>query len=114
MQSVLILMSRIVTFRMLEMLKSQCGGYTRASLNALGVSWPPPRGWLKKLKRQAKDNAAKCSLEAVVKEQSEENTLLKVHELLTRLSPVARLTAFHKFCLYCGGPDPDCVCWKDE
>lgn len=29
----------------IESLKTENGGWTRASLESLGVSWPPPKGW---------------------------------------------------------------------
>lgn len=33
----------------LEQIKTPRGGYTRAQLDFLGVSWPPQKGWKKKL-----------------------------------------------------------------
>lgn len=33
----------------LEHIKTPRGGYTRAQLDFLGVSWPPQKGWKKKL-----------------------------------------------------------------
>ena len=34
-------------------LRTPRGGWKRADLERLGVAWPPPKGWLKHLKRQA-------------------------------------------------------------
>lgn len=48
-----------ITFDLLERLKSPKGGYSRASLNIMGISWPPPRGWRKKLIAEAQANLAK-------------------------------------------------------
>ena len=33
----------------IEALKTPKGGYTRATLESLGVAWPPPKGWKRKL-----------------------------------------------------------------
>jgi hypothetical protein len=33
----------------IESLKTPAGGWTKASLASLGVSWPPPSGWKSKL-----------------------------------------------------------------
>lgn len=34
--------------------KTAKGGFTRAQLQAWGVPWPPPKGWLKALKQEAR------------------------------------------------------------
>jgi len=47
-----------ITLELLERLKSKRGGYTRNALQLLGVSWPPPRGWRRKLVNEAKQNMA--------------------------------------------------------
>lgn len=41
------------TLDQIEAARSPKGGFTRESLQKLGIGWPPPRGWLKKLLRQA-------------------------------------------------------------
>ena len=33
----------------IESLKTPNGGWTKASLASLGVSWPPPKGWKERL-----------------------------------------------------------------
>ena len=33
----------------LERLKTKRGGYTKADLARMGVPWPPPKGWAKRL-----------------------------------------------------------------
>ena len=33
----------------IESLKTAKGGWTKASLKSLGVTWPPPAGWKNKL-----------------------------------------------------------------
>lgn len=38
-----------ITKEYLESLKTEKGGYTKETLAKLGVSWPPPKGWKKKL-----------------------------------------------------------------
>ena len=38
-----------ISYRDLEALKSAKGGYTRKTLEALGVPWPPPKGWKRRL-----------------------------------------------------------------
>lgn len=38
-----------LTAAMVEALKTEKGGYSRAALARLGVSWPPPKGWKKRL-----------------------------------------------------------------
>ncbi len=35
-----------LTREMIEQHKTAKGGWTRAQLQAIGVGWPPPRGWL--------------------------------------------------------------------
>lgn len=35
----------IITDEFIEAIKSDKGGYTRAQLDALGVAWPPAKGW---------------------------------------------------------------------
>ena len=37
----------------IESLKSEAGGWTRASLKKLGVRWPPRRGWKARLIEEA-------------------------------------------------------------
>lgn len=37
----------------IESLKTEKGGWTKASLASLGVSWPPPKGWKEKLINEA-------------------------------------------------------------
>ncbi len=44
-----------MTHQELELLKTPKGGYTRATLEKLGVSWPPKKGWRKKLLTKTKD-----------------------------------------------------------
>jgi hypothetical protein len=39
----------MVTSDELEQAKTAAGGYTREQLATWGVSWPPPKGWKKKL-----------------------------------------------------------------
>lgn len=39
----------IVTLKILTENRSARGGYTKDQLAALGVSWPPKKGWLKKM-----------------------------------------------------------------
>ncbi len=34
---------------LLELSKTKTGGYTKEQLNIIGVSWPPPKGWKKKI-----------------------------------------------------------------
>jgi broad specificity polyphosphatase/5'/3'-nucleotidase SurE len=36
---------------LVESLKTSNGGWTKESLALLGVPWPPPRGWKKRLER---------------------------------------------------------------
>ncbi|GGG61409.1 hypothetical protein [Hymenobacter glacieicola] len=38
-----------LTAEMIESLQTPKGGYDRATLAKLGVSWPPPKGWKKRL-----------------------------------------------------------------
>ena len=33
----------------LDALKSEKGGWTRANIESLGVTWPPQRGWQRRL-----------------------------------------------------------------
>lgn len=39
----------------IEELKSSNGGWTKESLKSLGVSWPPIKGWKKKLLEEDND-----------------------------------------------------------
>jgi hypothetical protein len=36
----------------IESMKTPKGGWTKESLQLLGVGWPPPKGWKKKLESQ--------------------------------------------------------------
>lgn len=38
-----------ITEEYIESLKTENGGWTKESLELLGVPWPPPKGWKKKL-----------------------------------------------------------------
>lgn len=38
-------MTFIITDEFIEAIKSAKGGYTRKQLDALGVPWPPAKGW---------------------------------------------------------------------
>ena len=35
-----------LTREIIEQHKTEKGGWTRAQLQAIGVGWPPPRGWV--------------------------------------------------------------------
>lgn len=37
----------------IESLKTERGGWTKASLRSLGVEWPPPKGWKERLIMEA-------------------------------------------------------------
>ena len=37
------------TKQLIETLKTKNGGWTKKDLAKLGISWPPPKGWKKKL-----------------------------------------------------------------
>lgn len=39
----------IITNEYIESFMTKKGGYTRESLRKLGVPWPPPKGWKRKL-----------------------------------------------------------------
>lgn len=39
----------------IEAMETEGGGFTRESLAKLGVTWPPPKGWKKKLIKDASD-----------------------------------------------------------
>lgn len=47
-------MNTTPTLQQIEAARSHKGGYSREALASLGVQWPPPKGWLKKLTRAAK------------------------------------------------------------
>jgi len=38
-----------ISRRDLENLKTPKGGYTRKTIESLGIEWPPPKGWKRKL-----------------------------------------------------------------
>lgn len=38
-----------ITPWLIDSLQTERGGWTRADLAKLGVEWPPPRGWKKRL-----------------------------------------------------------------
>lgn len=42
-----------VSREMIEAAKTPAGGWTRATLAAWGVPWPPPKGWRKRLEEAA-------------------------------------------------------------
>ena len=46
----------IITTEYLKSLATPRGGYTQATLAKLGIPWPPLRGWLRRLKREARLN----------------------------------------------------------
>lgn len=35
----------------IDNLKTPAGGWTKATLAKLGISWPPPKGWKKRLEK---------------------------------------------------------------
>jgi hypothetical protein len=39
---------------LIESMQTPNGGYTKDSLKALGVGWPPPKGWKEQLVRDGK------------------------------------------------------------
>jgi hypothetical protein len=39
----------IITKEWLNKHRSKSGGYTKKQLNAIGVSWPPVKGWVDKV-----------------------------------------------------------------
>ena len=47
----------LLTEEEIEAGKSARGGWTRATLAAWGVPWPPPKGWKRKLLGQAEENS---------------------------------------------------------
>jgi hypothetical protein len=49
-------MTRTELEKHIESLKTVNGGWTKADLASLGVSWPPKSGWKKKLLEKAKTN----------------------------------------------------------
>ena len=42
-------MEFVVTKEFIESIKTANGGYIRKQLDALGVGWPPPKGWKKEI-----------------------------------------------------------------
>ena len=40
----------------IESLKTSKGGYTKEALASLGVTWPPQKGWKKRLLSEAEKN----------------------------------------------------------
>ena len=44
-----LLASNTITYEYLDSLKTNKGGYTRATLERFKVSWPPEKGWRRKL-----------------------------------------------------------------
>jgi hypothetical protein len=45
-------MSYKLTDELLEVAKSSSGGYFKNQLEIIGVSWPPKKGWKKKVKNR--------------------------------------------------------------
>ncbi|BBL73188.1 hypothetical protein [Methylomagnum ishizawai] len=53
----------VITREWAETYKTPAGGWTKAQLAAIGVAWPPPRGWLKEVVGMAIDEAARHAFE---------------------------------------------------
>ena len=51
-----------MTHKEIEALQSEKGGYTRRTLASLGVPWPPPRGWKRRLASDETRAAKQASL----------------------------------------------------
>lgn len=47
-----------VNRELLALVATRNGGYTKAQLSALGVAWPPPRGWKKSVVGRGIDRTA--------------------------------------------------------
>ena len=54
-------LEKVPTLEELEAGRSPKGGYTRETLASWGVPWPPPKGWLEELRRQALSTYAQRS-----------------------------------------------------
>jgi hypothetical protein len=46
--------SRKERLALIESMLTINGGYTKKSLNSLGVAWPPPKGWKEQLVKYGK------------------------------------------------------------
>jgi len=56
-------MTRKARKRQIEKAMTPAGGWTRETLRKLGVSWPPPRGWKKKLVRNASSHPGRLAID---------------------------------------------------
>lgn len=99
----------VVTIELLNRLKSARGGYSRASLEYLGIGWPPKRGWRKELIREASRNQMKLQVERLTPETVVD--AIKCRFIV--LAPQERLKLLESlretYCFLCGRMKP-CEC----
>ncbi len=55
-------MKRLVSYREIEAARTPNGGFTREQLAEWGISWPPPKGWQKKLLKGDDDDRRRYPL----------------------------------------------------
>lgn len=101
----------VITVELLNRLKSQRGGYSRASLEYLGYSWPPKRGWRKALMREAaKNQVLKQAGELPVTHSAQD--VIKARFML--ISPAERICLLQEmraeYCFLCGATPSNCKC----
>jgi 5-methylcytosine-specific restriction endonuclease McrA len=97
----------------IEDFKTSKGGYTKATLAQFGVSWPPPKGWKKRLKKQLSKKTKQPTPEKkVVKTKVSKNPFYNSWEWKK-----LRYEAFLKHgrvCLCCGARPPEAVLHVDH
>ena len=63
---------RCITEAEIGAARTPAGGFSRESFAKLGVPYPPQKGWLKKLKRQAKDETSPSVVDEPIRIEFEE------------------------------------------
>lgn len=105
-------MKRRITFDLLARLKSPRNGYSRAALAQMGVSWPPKRGWRKKLLREAKENEGQDKLNGNQAESFDHVEVASIRFGL--MTPDQRVKWLENrretFCFLCGQAHDFCKC----
>lgn len=101
----------VITHSLLDKLKSPRGGYTRAALEIMGISWPPKRGWRKELINEARKNEAIAQANAP---QTMANKFKTVQIDIMNLDRPARKELFwslkSEYCFDCGCIGKLCEC----
>jgi hypothetical protein len=102
----------VITIDLLNRLKSPRGGYSRESLQYLGIGWPPKRGWRKALIKEARENHVNQVVTAPIASEHSNVDIIRGRFLI--MLPIDRLALLESlrqdFCFLCGSSKQVCKC----